>query len=89
MPSAAMPRSVGRITSSMARWCTATGDLARAAHLAEALVVLFPADPLSWRCKADVARASGDVVLADECIAEAAVRGSAPAPFAVPGVAQG
>jgi len=40
-------------------------------------------------CKADVARASGDASAADECMAEAAVRGGTPEPFAVPGVAQG
>jgi tetratricopeptide (TPR) repeat protein len=73
----------------MARWCAASGDLARAAKLADALVTLFPGDPLAWRCKADVARVSGDSATADECAAEAAVRGSAPTPFAVPGMARG
>ena len=73
----------------MARWCVAGGDLARAGKLAEALVTLYPGDPASWRCKADVARATGDAGTADECMAEAAVRGGMPEPFAVPGVAQG
>ena len=73
----------------MARWCVAGGDLARAGKLAEALVTLYPGDPTSWRCKADVARATGDAGTADECMAEAAVRGGMPEPFAVPGVAQG
>ena len=73
----------------MARWCAAGGDLARAGKLAEALVTLYPGEPLAWRCKADVARASGDASAADECMAEAAVRGGAPEPFAVPGVARG
>ena len=73
----------------MARWCVAGGDLPRAAKLSEALVTLYPGDPDSWRCKADVARANGDVGTADECMAEAAVRGGAPEPFAVPGVARG
>ena len=73
----------------MARWCVAGGDLARAGKLAEALVTLYPGDPASWRCKADVARAAGDAGVADECMAEAAVRGGMPEPFAVPGVAQG
>ena len=73
----------------MARWCVAGGDLPRAAKLSEALVTLYPGDPDSWRCKADVARASGDAGTADECMAEAAVRGGMPEPFAVPGVAQG
>ena len=73
----------------MARWCVAGGDLPRAAKLVEALVTLYPGDPDSWRCKADVARANGDTGTADECMAEAAVRGGMPEPFAVPGVAQG
>lgn len=73
----------------MARWCVAGGDLARAGKLAEALVTLYPGDPASWRCKADVARATGDAGTADECMAEAAVRGGMPEPFAVPGVARG
>jgi hypothetical protein len=73
----------------MARWCAAGGDLTRAAKLAEALVTLYPGDPLAWRCKADVARVTGDAATADECMAEAAVRGGAPEPFAVPGVARG
>ena len=73
----------------MARWCVAGGDLARAGKLADALVTLYPGDPASWRCKADVARATGDAGTADECMAEAAVRGGMPEPFAVPGVAQG
>jgi hypothetical protein len=75
--------------AAMVRWLLATGDLARAGKIAEALVTLHPEDPLSWRCKAEVARSAGDGPVADECLAEAAVRGSAPAPFAVPGVAQG
>ena len=73
----------------MARWCAAGGDLPRAGKLAEALVTLYPGEPLAWRCKADVARATGDAATADECMAEAAVRGGAPEPFAVPGVARG
>jgi hypothetical protein len=73
----------------MARWCAVTGDLARAGKLADALVTLFPGDPQAWRCKGEVARAAGDAATADECNAEAAMRGSAPAPFAVPGVARG
>ena len=73
----------------MARWLSAKGDLARAGAIAEALVTLHPVDPISWRCKAEVARTSGDAATADACMAEAAARGSAPAPFAVPGVAQG
>ncbi len=73
----------------MARWCAATGDLPRAGKLADALVTLHPADPLAWRCRAEVARACGDAATADACMAEAAVRGGAPEPFAVPGVAQG
>jgi tetratricopeptide (TPR) repeat protein len=73
----------------MARWCAAGGDVARAGKLADALVTLYPGEPLAWRCKADVARASGDSAVADECMAEAAVRGGTPEPFAVPGVAQG
>jgi len=71
----------------MARWCAAGRDLPRAEKLAEALVTLYPGEPLAWRCKADVARASGDAATADECLAEAAVRGGAPEPFAVPGTA--
>jgi tetratricopeptide (TPR) repeat protein len=71
----------------MARWCAAGGDLPRAEKIAEALVTLNPGDPLAWRCKADVARASGDAATADECLAEAAVRGGDPEPFAVPGTA--
>ena len=73
----------------MARWCAAGGDLPRAAKLSDALVTLYPGEPASWRCKADVARALGDAGTADECMAEAAVRGGAPEPFAVPGVARG
>ena len=73
----------------MARFCTAKGDVARAGKLAEALVTLHPGDPLAWRCKAEVARAAGDAATADECMAEAAVRGGTPEPFAVPGVARG
>ena len=73
----------------MARWCVAGGDLPRAGKLAEALVTLYPGEPASWRCKADVARAAGDGATADECMAEAAVRGGTPEPFAVPGVARG
>ena len=73
----------------MARWCAAGGDLPRAGKLAEALVTLYPGEPLAWRCKADVARATGDAATADECMAEAAVRGGAPEPIAVPGVARG
>jgi tetratricopeptide (TPR) repeat protein len=73
----------------MARWCAAGGDVVRAGKLAEALVTLYPGEPLAWRCKADVARASGDAATADECMAEAAVRGGTPEPFAVPGVARG
>ena len=73
----------------MARWCVAGGNLPRAGKLAEALVTLYPGEPLAWRCKADVARATGDAATADECMAEAAVRGGAPEPFAVPGVARG
>jgi tetratricopeptide (TPR) repeat protein len=75
--------------AAMARFLVAKGDPGRARQLADALVVLHPGDPLSWRCKAEVARAAGDAATADACLAEAAVRGSAPAPFAVPGVAQG
>ncbi|HET8723863.1 MAG TPA: hypothetical protein VFM53_06615 [Anaeromyxobacteraceae bacterium] len=75
--------------AAMARWLSAKGELDRAGTIAEALVTLHPGDPLSWRCKAEVARASGDAATADACMAEAAARGSAPAPFAVPGVAQG
>lgn len=75
--------------AAMARWLLATGDMARAGKLADALVTLHPEDPLSWQCKADVARSAGEASVADECLAEAAVRGSTPAPFAVPGVAQG
>jgi hypothetical protein len=44
---------------------------------------------MAWRCKAEVARATGNAAEAEECMAEAAVRGSAPEPFAVPGVACG
>ena len=73
----------------MARWCAVGGDVVRAGRLAEALVTLYPGEPLAWRCKADVARATGDAATADECMAEAAVRGGAPEPFAVPGVARG
>ena len=73
----------------MARWCAAGGEVVRAGKLAEALITLFPGEPLAWRCKADVARVTGDAATADECLAEAAVRGSAPEPFAVPGVARG
>ena len=73
----------------MASWCLAAGDLPRAAKLADALVTLHPADPEAWRCKAEVAQASGDAVTAGECMAEAAVRGGMPGPFAIPGVAQG
>ena len=73
----------------MARWCAAGGDEVRAGKLAEALVTLYPGEPMAWRCKADVARAAGDAATADECMAEAAVRGGTPEPFAVPGVAQG
>ena len=73
----------------MARWCAAGGDVVRAGKLAEALVTLYPGEPMAWRCKADVARATGDAATADECMAEAAVRGGTPEPFAVPGVAQG
>ena len=73
----------------MARWCAAGGDVVRAGKLAEALVTLYPGEPLAWRCKADVARASGDAATADECMAEAAVQGGTPEPFAVPGVARG
>jgi tetratricopeptide (TPR) repeat protein len=73
----------------MARWCAAGGDLDRAGKLADALVTLYPGEPMAWRCKADVARVAGDAATADECMAEAAVRGGAPEPFAVPGVARG
>lgn len=75
--------------AAMARWLSAKGELSRAGAIAEALVTLHPVDPLSWRCKAGVARASGDAATADACMAEAAARGSAPSPFVVPGVAQG
>ncbi len=73
----------------MARWCAASGDGARAVKLADALVTLFPGEALAWRCKAEVARVAGDTETADACAAEAAVRGSAPTPFAVPGLARG
>jgi tetratricopeptide (TPR) repeat protein len=73
----------------MARFCTAKGDLDRAWRIADALVVLHAGEPVAWRCKADVARVRGEVAIADECLAEAAVRGGAPEPFAVPGVARG
>jgi tetratricopeptide (TPR) repeat protein len=73
----------------MARWCMTGGDLPRAARLAEALVTLYPGDPAMWRLKAEVSRAAGDAATADECMAEAAARGSTPVPFAVPGVARG
>lgn len=73
----------------MTRWCAAVDDLPRAVKLAEALVTLFPCEAMAWRCKAEVARATGNAAEAEECMAEAAVRGSAPEPFAVPGVARG
>ena len=49
----------------MARSCAVGGDLARARKLAEALVTLYPGEPLAWRCKADVARATGEATTAD------------------------
>ncbi len=73
----------------MARWCSATGDHARALALADAVARLNPMERDAWLCKAEVARAAGQHEVAAMATAEAAAIEGEPVPFAVPGVAQG
>ncbi|HET9555166.1 MAG TPA: hypothetical protein VFP50_19530 [Anaeromyxobacteraceae bacterium] len=57
--------------------------------IAEAVTLLHPAEPAAWLCKAEAARAAGQLDVAALASAEAAALDGAPVPFAVPGVARG
>jgi tetratricopeptide (TPR) repeat protein len=73
----------------MARYCAATGDMARAQAIADAMIALHSMEREAWLCKADLARAVGELDEVAECAAEAAALEGEPVPFAMPGVAQG
>lgn len=75
--------------AAMARYAAATGDLARAKAIADAVALLFPAAREAWKAKADVAAAAGDTATAETCAVELAALGEPRVPFAIPGVAQG
>lgn len=75
--------------AAMARYAVATGDLARARAIADAVTLLHPAAPEAWKCKSEVAVAAGDAATVEACAIELAALGDAPVPFAIPGVARG
>jgi hypothetical protein len=66
----------------MVRHLCATGDLERAASLAEAVTTLSPVCRDAWRVRADVARRRGDDTSAATFEAEALVRELEDVPFA-------
>ena len=72
----------------MVRYHLATGDLAEAAALVDAVTRLWPASEAAWTAKAAVARGAGDAEAATRAEVEAASLRTAVAPFAVPGTAQ-
>lgn len=72
----------------MVRYRLATGDVAGAAALVDAVTRLWPASEDAWTAKAAVARAAGDGEAATRAEIEAASLRGAVAPFAVPGAAQ-
>lgn len=74
--------------AAMARYAAATGDLAKARALADALTLLFPASAEAWGCRSEVAAKAGDVATVEECARELAGLGEASVPFAIPGVAE-
>lgn len=73
----------------MVRWCSATGDHARARALAGAMTTLHPLDRGAWLGAAEAARAAGDHDAAARATAEAALLDGAPVPFSLPEVARG
>lgn len=75
--------------AAMARYAAATGDLAKAKAIADAATLLFPASPEAWKCRSEVAVASGDAAAVEVCAVELAGLGEPLVPFAIPGVAQG
>jgi tetratricopeptide (TPR) repeat protein len=74
--------------AAMARYAVATGDLARAKAIADAVTLLFPASADAWKCRSEVATAAGDLATVDACAIELAGLGEQPVPFAIPGVAR-
>jgi tetratricopeptide (TPR) repeat protein len=73
--------------SAMTRFWLAKGETAKAAQIADAVTLLNPTDREAWLCRAEVARAAGDLATAEECLAEAAAVEGEPVLFAIPGVA--
>jgi len=73
----------------MARYHLATGNTLEAQRLIDGLTTLSPACREAWALKAIVAAKLGDRGLADRAAAEAAVLGTEPMPFAIPGRAEG
>ncbi len=72
----------------MVRHHLASGAVAEARKLAEAVTIAFPVAPAAWRAKAKVARRLGDEEGARAAEAQAALAAPSDAPFGSPGVAE-
>ncbi len=72
----------------MVRHHLATGAIAEARKLAEAVTLAFPVEPDGWRAKARVLQLQGDAAGARAAEAQAAAVAPSPDPFGIPGAAE-